>query len=94
MRTVLLDHKSLLAREDPVNSSPWMSFITEVKELQKMRKSERLLEREFEEAVKASGRYLDLTKPYMRETDAGYDSAFTQHFFDGYKLGKNYKENI
>lgn len=46
-------------------------------------------ELQFEAVVRASGnaRRFDLSKPYMREADPGYDSAFTNHLFWGFCMG-------
>jgi len=54
----------------------------------RMTKEDAEIERRFEAAVKASGvDWVSLAKPYMEETRPGYDSAYTQHMFDGFKLG-------
>ena len=54
----------------------------------RMTKEDAEIERRFEAAVKASGvNWVSLAKPYMEETRPGYDSAYTQHMFDGFKLG-------
>lgn len=44
-------------------------------------------ELQFEQAVKDAGwRWMSLSKPYMRETEPGYDSPFTNHAYCGFRL--------
>ena len=48
---------------------------------------EKELERESIKAAKKYAPFLSFAKPYMRESDPGFDAPTTNHYFQGYCIG-------